>query len=416
LFAKNLGNTFSSLRGNRALQIYLLSQMARLWAWAALQVAISWLIYSATKSNLILAWVSFGNFLPMLLLGMSGGYVADRFNRKHILLLTQSLNIVLMLSFAYLTHDAARPLWAIAFLYVLVGVVFAHDQPVRQALIMNLIPPHQRVNAFCCEMIVSTLTMMASFSIAGKVIANYGESACFISGAVSLVVATILLLFVNQRKEEDNDTEEKAGGETKGVNVLDAIRYVMGNADVRRIFFHNCIALLVGTKYSLLFPAITTNLLHGNARVLGDLDAANSIGGTLAGLVLANLVLAPKWGGPYAAMAGSFLLLALAQSNSFVASAVTVVFLGLFFTLQNNGNYAVLQTIVPDRMRGRTIAAYLVVTQLVDQVGNFFTGRAADRFGVQPILLVEGVICAAIFAVISIGRFKERGEIREEPR
>ncbi len=344
----------------------------------------------------------------MLLLGMSGGYIADKFNRKHILLFTQSINMVLMLCFAYLAHEPVRPLWTIAFFYLLVGVVFAHDQPVRQALIMNLIPPRERVNAFCCEMIISTLTMMASFHIAGKVIVRFGESACFISGAVALVIATILLLFVNQRKEEESDEQDGVTNEPKSTNVLEAVRYVIGNADVRRLFFHNSIALLFGTKYSLLFPAITSNLLHGNAGVLGDLDAANSIGGTLAGLVLANLVLAPKWGGPYAATAGSLLLLVLAGSNSFVFSLVIVVFLGLFFTLQNNGNYAVLQTIVPDRMRGRTIAAYLVVTQLVDQIGNFFTGRAADRFGVQPILLIEGLVCAAIFTVISIGRLREK--------
>jgi len=354
----------------------------------------------------------------MLLLGMSGGYIADRFNRKHILLFTQSLNMVLMLCFAYLAHEPVRPLWAIGFFYILVGVVFAHDQPVRQALIMNLIPPRERVNAFCCEMIISTLTMMASFHIAGKVIVRYGESACFISGAVSLVIATILLLFVNQRKgEDDEETVENVEGdegnkgdkgetESKSNNVLEAIRYVFGNSDVRRLFLHNSIALMFGTKYSLLFPAITSNLLHGNAGVLGDLDAANSIGGTLAGLVLANLVLAPRWGGPYAAMAGALFLLVLASSNNFVFSLVIVVFLGLCFTLQNNGNYAVLQTIVPDRMRGRTIATYLVVTQLVDQIGNFFTGRAADRYGVQPVLLIEGLICAAIFAVISFKRLK----------
>jgi MFS family permease len=404
LFRADLGHTFNSLRDNRALQIYLLSQMARLWAWAALQVAVSWLVYSATKSSLILAYVNFGNFIPMLLFGMTGGYIADRFNRKKILFVTQTLNIVLMVTFAILAAQSERAIWPIAIAYLLVGIVFAHDQPVRQALIMNLVPPHQRVNAFCCEMIISTLTMMAGFASAGILVAQFGESVCFLVGALALVLATFFLFFVRPQVLTET-TEDKP--EPSAIKIADSIAYVSRNRDVRQIFLHNSLALLFGTKYGLLFPSITMILLHGSSKVLGYLDAANSIGGAIAGVVLANLTLTPKWGGPYAAVVGALLLFALAESGNFTSSALVVVLLGLCFTLQNNGNYAVLQTIVPDRLRGRVIALYLVITQLIDQVGNIFAGWGAGKLGVRNILIIEGSICAAVFLYVSFNRFKE---------
>jgi MFS family permease len=405
LFAINLGNTFSSVRDNRGLQLYLLSQVARLWGWSALQVAIGWLVYSATKSSLTLAWVTFGNFVPMLLFGMTGGYVADRFNRKNILLITQTINALLMLGFAFLAAQTDRQIWMIALLYVGVGVVYAHDQPVRNALIMNLIPPAQRVNAFCSEMILSTLTMMVGYASAGWVVAKLGEPTCFLLAALSFVIASLIVFFIKPRpKAEDEETADQPSS----ISPAEAFRYVIGSADVRRIFTHNGFALLFGTKYSLLFPAITMMLLHGTAGTFGNLDAANAVGGACAGIILMNMALTPKWGGPYAALAGSFLLFILAVSSNFPISAITVVALGICFTLQNNGNYAVLQTIVPDRLRGRVTAAYLIATQSVDQAGNLLASWIADRAGVRNSLEIEGTICACIFLFICYGRFRER--------
>jgi len=405
LIAINLGNTFSSVRDNRGLQLYLLSQIARLWGWAALQVAIGWLVYSATKSSVALFWVNLGSTLPMLIFGMTGGYVADRFNRRNILLITQTIGAVLMLGFAFLAAQSDRQIWMIAMLNWVVGIVYAHDQPVRNALIMNLIPPAQRVNAFCSEMILSTLTMTVGYASAGWVVAHLGEPTCFLLAALAYVVASLFVAFVQPRAEAEDDipTEGPAG-----LSAKDALRYVTGNADVRRIFTHNGFALLFGTKYNLLFPAITVMLLHGTAGTFGNLDAANAIGGAIAGIVLMNMALTPKWGGPYAALTGSFLLFVLALSRNFPTSAITVVLLGLCFTLQNNGNYAVMQTIVPDRIRGRVTAAYLIATQAFDQVGNYLAGRISDHAGVRNSLMIEGTICTCIFLFICYGKFRER--------
>jgi MFS family permease len=405
LFAINLGNTFSSVRDNRGLQLYLLSQVARLWGWATLQVAIYWLVYSVTKSSLPLAWVTFGNFVPMLLFGMTGGYVADRFNRKYVLLITQTLNALLMLGFAFLAAQSVREIWMIGLLYVGVGIVYAHDQPVRNALIMNLIPPQQRINAFCSEMILSTLTMVVGYQSAGSLVARLGESKCFLLAGLAFMIANAFVLMIRPRpKAEDENAVEPP----TNISTTEALKYVVASADVRRIFSHNSLALLFGTKYSLLFPPITMMLLHGSSRTFGSLDAANSTGGAIAGFVLMNMALTPNWGGPYAALAGSFLIFILAMSGNFAVSAITVVFLGFCFTLQNNGNYAVLQTIVPDRLRGRVIAAYLIGTQLADQAGNLLAGWAADKLGVRNALMIEGGVCALVFIYICYARFRSR--------
>jgi len=405
LFAINLGNTFSSVRDNRGLQLYLLSQTARLWGWAALQVAINWLVYSATKSSVALFWVNLGSSLPILLFGMTGGYLADRFNRRNILLITQTINALLMIGFAVLAAQTDRQIWMIAMLNLGVGIVYAHDQPVRNALIMNLVPPAQRVNAFCSEMILSTLTMMVGYASAGKVVAHLGEPACFLLSALAFVIASLFVAFIQPRPAAEDETPSN---ESTGISAKDALRYVIDNHDVRRIFTHNGFALLFGTKYNLLFPAITVMLLHGTAGTFGNLDAVNAVGGAIAGIILMNMTLTPKWGGPYAALAGSFLLFVLALSGNFPISAITVVLLGFCFTLQNNGNYALMQTIVPDRMRGRVTAAYLIATQALDQAGNYLAGRISDHTGVRNSLMIEGTICTCIFLAICYGRLRER--------
>jgi MFS family permease len=398
-FALDLGKTFSSVRENRALQTYLLSQICRLWAWAALQVAVNWLLYSATRSSEVLAWVNFAYFLPMLIFGLSGGYVADRFNRKKILIITQLIYALLMLVFSFLAAQKANDVWLIASAYFAVGVVFAHDQPVRQALLMNLIPTNQRINAFCCDMIISTLATMSGFASAGLLVKSLGESYCFLFASTAFVVATILLTAVQQYSDQKEDLQKT---ETEPVKIREALSYLGQNSDARRILFHNSLALLVGTKYGLLFPAITVTVLHANSSIFGYLDAANAIGGALAGLSLANLPLSPSWGGRYAALAGSLLLFILAGSEHLILSIVTVVLLGLCFTLQNNGNYAVLQTLIPDRLRGRIIAIYLIITQLIDQIGNLLAGWGANKYGVGTTLIVEGSLCTSIFLLICL--------------
>jgi MFS family permease len=408
LFAFNFGNTFSSVRDNRGLQLYLLSQVARLWGWAALQVALPWLVYSATKSTLTLFWVLFGTFVPMLLFGMTGGYLADRFNRKHILLITQTLNAVLLVGFACLAAQSEPKIWMVAVLYVGIGIVYAHDQPVRNALIMNLIPPDQRVNAFCSEMILSTLTMMAGYWSAGRIIDQLGETKCFLLAALAFLIASVFVFFIHPRARAENEESTET---PSGIGPREALSYVVGNRDVRRIFVHNGFALLFGTKYSFLFPAITMMLLHGRAGTFGDLDAANSIGGAAAGVILMNLVLAPNWGGQYAALAGSFLIFILAISGNYALSATTVVLLGMCFTLQNNGNYAVLQTIVPDRLRGRVTAAYLIATQTVDQFGNWLASAIDGYAGLKHTLVVEASICVCVFLYICYGSLKDRNNL-----
>ncbi len=394
-------NTFSSLKGNRELQLYLLSQVFRLSGWALQQVSVSWLVYSATKSNLMLAFVNFANFLPAVILGLSGGWVADRFNRKRVLLITQTLNTILMVGFAIVSKHSTTNIHAIIWLCVGLGIVFAHDQPVRQSLLMNLIPAEKRVNAFCVEMIISTVTMMFALAGAGVLVTHYGEWRCFLFAGVTFILASICLTFLkDETLIRTAEAETSAEGSVGTTSLIDVIKYVVKTPNVRRLFWQNCIALFLGTKYGLFLPAIITGQLHGTSSTLGYLDAANSVGGAMAGFTLANLVVGATWGVPGAVVIGCACLFVLAFSKSFVLSAFVVIAIGLCFTLQNNGNYAVLQTIIPDRIRGRVIGFYLISTQLVDQLGGLYAGWGANKIGVQKMLALEGGLCGLIFLVI----------------
>jgi len=395
---------------HRNFQLFFAGQLISLVGTWMQTVAQSWLVYRLTGSTLLLGTVGFASQIPVFLVAPIGGTVADRANRHRIVIATQTASMALAFILAGLTLTHRIQVWQIMVLAAGLGVVNAFDIPARQAFLMDMVGREDLMNAIALNSSMFNSARILGPAVAGIVVAWVGEGWCFFANAVSYI-AVIAGLLMMKIKHPANLANQGSAVE----HIVEGFRFVLDKAPIRAILLLLGLVSLVGMPYSVLMPVFASQILHGGARELGMLMGATGVGALLGALSLATRVGVRGLGRLIAMCAGGFgaSLILFSFSRYFWLSMLLLLPVGFTMMVQMASSNTLLQSMVPDQMRGRVIAVYSMMFMGMAPFGAFFAGAIAHRIGAPWTVAIGGIACIAGAIVFGLDLPNFRAKARE---
>ncbi len=363
------------------------------------------LVYRLTGSSLLLGTVAFAGQIPIALCATAGGYVADRFDRRKIVIATQTLSMILAGVLAFLTLTHRVTVGEVILLAALMGVVNGFDIPTRQAFLVQMVGREDLMNAIALNSSMFQGARVVGPVIAGIIVYKIGEGWCFFANSASYiaVIAGLLMMRVARRiPERRTDSPLR--------HVTEGFRFARDTVPIRALLMLIALVSLVGMPYSVLMPVFAVKILHGTARTYGMLMGATGVGALLGGLTLASRRGVSGLGRWVAMACGGFgtCLVLFSQSRWYLASLCVLVPMGFSMMTQMASSNTLIQVMVPDRLRGRIMGVYSIVFMGMAPLGSLLCGALAERIGAPETLTIGGAIaiCGAILFAINLPKIR----------
>ena len=275
---------------NRNFRVFVMGQLVSLIGTWMQSVAQSWLVYRLTGSAVLLGTVGFASQIPIFLLSPLGGVVADRHERRRVLLITQSVMMVLATVLAVLTLAGHIQVWHVLVLASLLGIANGFDIPTRQSFVVELVPRQDLPNAIALNSSMFNGARVVGPAVAGVIVAAVGEGWCFAGNAVSYL-AVLAEPAVAPPAGARAVTAIRAGPFEE---ILEGFRFVAGTRPIRALLLLLGLVSMTGMPYAVLMPVMAQDVLHSGASGLGLLMGAAGTG-ALTGRAGARLAqLAPR--------------------------------------------------------------------------------------------------------------------------
>jgi MFS family permease len=359
--------------------------------------ALGWLLYRLSGSAYVVAILFFLNQIPVLLLAPWAGSLADRLNRRRLLLCTQSIAFVvtLILAAVVLLHKADI-FWPLS-LVAASGIVYALDLPARQSFLCDLVGKKQLRYAIILNSLSFHLARMIGPLVAGILISSVGESWCIFLNSFSFLAVALALLWMKKDLHHQHEAIK-----TQAAGVMDGLYYVWKQPALWRILLLLSIVSFLGAQHSTFIPVLTRQNFHEQAKELGLLMGAPGIGALAAALMLLFRSSNNHLGSMLPAMtAGSgAALILLARSTHMWFAEILLIVLGFCITFQNAASNILLQEDAPEWIRGRIMALFSMAFMGLMPVGAFALGFATRHARVSAVLTVAGMTCVLVTLII----------------
>ena len=316
---------------HRNFQLFFAGQLISLIGTWMQTVAQSWLVYRLTGSALLLGAVGFASQIPVFVAAPLGGIVADRTNRRRVVIATQTASMILAFILALLTLTHRIQVWQIMVLAAGLGIVNGFDIPARQAFLVDMVGKEDLMNAIALNSSMFNGARIIGPAVAGILVASIGEGWCFFANAVSYIAVIVGLLLMRighaARLEQQGSPLE---------NIIEGFQFVRNTAPIRSILLLLGLVSFVGMPYAVLMPVFADQILHGGARGLGILMGATGVGALLGAASLAARVGVKGLGKLIAICAGGFgaSLILFAFSRIFWLSTLLLVPVGFSMMVQ----------------------------------------------------------------------------------
>ncbi|MFH1639174.1 MAG: MFS transporter [Chloroflexota bacterium] len=393
----SLSRTFSSL-GNPVYRLYYGGLMGQRAAMNMQMVARSLLVYRVTGSAAILGLMSLAHALPMLCLSLFGGVIADRIQKKHILLVGQgtsaviSLGIALSLTLGYLSSEHAGSWWILAVAGLLQGIVMGLMMPSRQAIIPEIVGEEQLMNAIALTNMGTNVLRLLTPAVTGFLIAALDFEAVYYTMTSLYLMAVVFISFMPLTGTI------AVRGKRALRDIKEGVEYVRRDATILLVLVFTLFAVLLSRPYILMMPVFTEDILKVGAAGMGTLLSVSGIGAIIGSTVLASLP--NKKRGVMLLVSSLIMGLALVGfscSTSWYLSLAVIVFVGLGEASRMTLSNTLLQYYVSDEYRGRVMSIYMMQMGLAS-LGTFAAGLLTEAMGVQ--LAIGGF--AAVLVLLSI--------------
>ncbi len=383
-------DTFAALR-HRNFRLFFVGQLVSLIGSWIQSTAQGWLVYQLTGSKVLLGTVAAVGSLPMLLLSIWGGSVADRHPKRTVVFLTQTGMMLLAFVFATLVWSGRIQPWHILVLSALGGVAMAFDMPARQAFTVEMTSRKDLMNAVSLNSSIVNGARVIGPAVAGFLIAHVGMAICFFLNGLSYfaVLGGLLLM----RLPRFVPPAEPASARR---HVLEGFVYVMGHRRLRMLLLLFGVVGIFGWSYSVLLPAYAMDILHVGERGYGALLSANGLGALLGALTVATyanrlrprrLILGGLW-------LFSAMLLLLAVVRWFPLVLVCMALGGWGMLLYFSTTNTLLQISVSDAMRGRVMGIWALLFGGMMPLGGLESGLLSHAVGVPWTVAVGALVCA----------------------
>jgi MFS family permease len=380
---------------HRNFQLFFSGQLISLVGTWMDTAAEALLVYRLTGSSLLLGTVAFAGQIPVALCATAGGYVADRFDRRKIVIGTQTMSMILAGILAFLTLTHRVTVEEVIALAALMGVVNGFDIPTRQAFLVQMVGREDLMNAIALNSSMFQGARVIGPVIAGIIVYKIGEGWCFFANSASYiaVIAGLLMMRVARRQAEQRSDSPLE-------HVTEGFRFARNTAPIRALLLLIGLVSLVGMPYSVLMPVFAVKILHGTARTYGLLMGATGVGALTGALTLASRRGVSGLGRLVAIACGGFGtgLILFSLSRTYWLSLCLLVPMGFSMMTQMASSNTLIQVMVPDRLRGRIMAVYSMMFMGMAPLGSLLYGALAQRIGAPRTLTIGGsvVICGAL--------------------
>lgn len=383
-------HTFRALR-HRNYRLFFWGQLVSLIGTWMQQTAMSWFVYQITNSKLLLGAVAAVGSAPMMLFSIWGGSLADRYPKRSILVATQTAQMICaFLLAAGAWAGFATPLFIIV-IAALNGVAMGFDMPARQAFTVEMTSREDLLNAISLNSSIVNGARVVGPSAAGLLIGAVGVATCFFLNGVTFVavIAGLLMMRLPPFKPTAHTV-------SAGEHAWNGIVYSMKHQRVRTILLLFLAVGVFGWSYAVLMPAFARDVLGRGANGYGVLMSASGTGALIGALVVATYghLFTPRRLALSGVWLFSIALFAFSLSRNFYLALAFLLVAGfgmlLFFSTSNT----VLQTIVPDEMRGRVMGVWSLVFGAMIPLGSLEAGAVAHWLGTSFALALGAIICA----------------------
>lgn len=369
-------------------------------------IAASWLVYRLTHSAFLLGMVGFLGQLPIFLVLPFSGVLADRLDRRKILLVTQNLAMIQAFILSLLVFSGTIKVWQIIVLSIFLGIVTAFDIPTRQSFVVEMVHKKEDLaNAIALNSSMVNGARLVGPAIAGVLIALVGEGMCFLLNAISYLAAIFALMAMDikpQLREKNN------------IPILEGLKegvlYAFGHRAIRYILLLLVLVSLLGVSSSVLMPVFAKEILGGDARVLGLLMGSVGLGALGGAFYLAQR--RSVYGLENDIIAATILfglgLAIFSFSHTVIFSLLIMLLSGFGMIVTISASNTVLQFLTSDDKRGRVMSFFSMSFMGVAPFGSLLAGSLADRIGAAHTVFISGASCiiGALFLATRISVLK----------
>jgi predicted MFS family arabinose efflux permease len=389
------GSTFQAMRSPVFRRYWVGAFLSFVGSWIQ-NVAQSWLVYELTRSEFLLGVVGFASGLPMLFLAPVGGALADRWNRRNILLITQSLFALSALVLATLTYTGLIRYEYIVAIALLNGLVLTVDLPTRQSLVAHLVPRADLANGIALNAAAFHTARILGPAIGGLLLEWVGAAPCFLVNALSF--SAILLALLSLRIQPSTDGRAPT-------SILQSLRegvaFVRARRGLMLLWLNVLVLSTFGLSYLVLLPVFAAEVLQVGKTGLGQLYTVAGIG-SLAGLLLTARLSGefPRgWLVILAANGFAWSVIGFALTTHPLLAKGLLMLAGMFGVMQLVSTNTALQTAAPDYLRGRVVSLHTWAINAPAPFASLLIGKLAQLWGAPTAVVVSTSVCA-LFAVL----------------
>src|SRR5215213_3342243 len=362
-------------------------------------VTVNWHVYELTHSAAALGLVGLVRVLPIIVCSLVGGVVADAFDRKRLILATQTVMLASAAALALFTASGMASVWPIYLLTAVSSAATAFDNPARQALIPSLVPERDFPNAVSVGFVAFQIAMVAGPMLGGAALARFGFAAVYAFNAASFVAVIAAILMIRASGKAKADESSRVSLEA----LKEGLRFVWRTPIMVQTTALDFVATFFASATALL--PIFAHVLNVGEHGYGVLASASAFGAVLTGLLLARRPAA--WGRP-----GFVILLAVGVygaatvvfglSRNYFLSLLMLAVTGAADTVSTVIRQTIRQLITPDRLRGRMTSVNMIFFMGGPQLGELEAGLVAAAAGAPFSVVLGGVCCLAAVGFASL--------------
>lgn len=393
-----LSQTFSALK-HRNFRLWFSGQVISLIGTWMQATAQGFLLYELTESPVMLGLAGFSAGIPIWLFSLVSGMISDRFPRRKVIIVAQVSMMILGFTLAILTFTNLVQPWHIIVLAFLLGTANAFDAPARQSFVVDMVPREELTNAIALNSSVFNLGTIIGPSIAGLVYALLGPAWCFTINGITFIPLIVALFMMNVPFRV-----QPIAKKSPFINLLEGARFAFGHKEIRFLLLNLAGVSIFSFSLMTLMPAWSTTVLGGDVTTNGILLSARGAGSLMAALMIANLGSRVIRGKIWTAggLVMPFAMLFFGLFKNLPVSIFMLIVLGWSLMAVVNITNALMQTHVPDNLRGRVMSIYILVFQGSYPLGALMVGWLADVFGAPTTVIISAIVMAIIFGAINI--------------
>lgn len=403
-------DTFSALK-SRNFKIFLSGQFTAMNGVWIQRLANSWLVYSMTGSPFKLALIELLSNAPIFIAGLIAGAWLEKHDKRKTMLVTQTLTMLHAVIMAFLVYTGLIQYWHILLLSLYLGIVSAVDMPARQSSILLMVENRKTLkSALALQSMTFNLSRLIGPSIAGFIVAGFGEAACFM--ITSILYLPVIYMLYKIKFNEQVDINKTHSSMIKDIG--EGLKYVKNFYPLRSMFIFLGIFGLFSYSYIVFFPVFAKDILQGSSKLLGFLLGFFGFGAMIGAFSVASVMkmrTIPLSIFKVSVLYSVFMILFAVSSNP-VLSLLAVIPAGLGLVSTFIASNTLFQTISAVNMRSRVISLYTIVNLGFGPIGCFLAGVLMKHISPQATLILWCLIMlsASIYLFLSIKKINKNLE------